>query len=164
MQCSSCRTQLPEEATYCPACGALTPYGVSKYRVAPYDPTAVSFPYDASLQAPPPATGYGSPPYGVPLQNPYEPLNPYAISLHPYTFPPPANPRGRLNKALLIASIAVVLVIVVGGVVGLSIMRSTTGVAPTPTPTTVPYPSMSSAYSGSVHNITYNQSANMVLM
>jgi zinc-ribbon domain len=29
MQCSSCGAQVPEDATYCPECATLTPYGIS---------------------------------------------------------------------------------------------------------------------------------------
>jgi len=163
MQCSSCGTQLPGGAAYCPVCATLTPYGISQSKATPDGPTSVSSP---SYPPPPPITpitDYGSPPYGVPPQNPYEPHNPYTAPSAP---PPPANPRRKPNnKVLLIASIVAALVIVIGGVIGLAIVHNANQVTATPTPTAtpVPYPALSSAYSGSVHNTTYNQNANMVL-
>lgn len=36
MRCSSCGTELPAQATYCPACGAVTPYQVSDSGVSPF--------------------------------------------------------------------------------------------------------------------------------
>ncbi len=113
MQCNSCGTQLPEEVAFCPACGALTPYEVSESGVAPYDPTAVPYPSGAPQQAPP-ATDYGSPPYGVPPQNPYEPLNPYAVPLQVPPPPPTQHPGKRIG--IIVGAVLIVLLLIGGGV------------------------------------------------
>ena len=111
MQCGSCGTQLPEGVAFCPACGALTPYRVSESGVAPYDLTAVSSPTGAPLQAPP-ATDYGSSPYGGPPQNPYEPLNPYAV---PLQAPPPPSPRRPGNRIGIIVGVVLLVLLLIGG-------------------------------------------------
>src|SRR5579864_309776 len=91
MRCSSCGTELPERVVYCPTCGAVTPYQVSGSGVSPYDLTAVSSPSATSEFKP--ATDYGSPPYGLSSQNPYEaPLPP----------PPPSRPHSHIKFGLLI--------------------------------------------------------------
>jgi len=116
MQCNSCGTQLPEGVAFCPACGALTPYRVSESGVAPYDLTAVSSPSGAPQQAPP-ATDYGSPPYGVPPQNPYEPLNPYAVPLQAPPPPPTQRPGNRIG--IIVGVVLLVLLLIGGGVFAL---------------------------------------------
>ena len=63
----------------------VTLYRVSDSGVLPYGPTSAVSPSGAPLQAPSPSSDYGSPPYGVPLQNPYEQLIP----------PPPRALRTR---------------------------------------------------------------------
>ena len=119
MQCNSCGSQLPVDGGYCPACGAVTPYNISASGVSPYDPTAASSPSGAPLQAPPP-TDYGYPPYGIPQQNPYEPLNPYEAPLRP---PPPKRRRVWLWLVLVVL---VVLVGLYGGVKALVSQPSVT--------------------------------------
>jgi hypothetical protein len=79
MQCNSCRSQLPVGVAYCPTCGAVTLYNLSDSEVSPYDLTAVASSAGAPQQAPSPSMVYGSPPYGVPRQNPYTPVNPYEV-------------------------------------------------------------------------------------
>ena len=116
MQCSSCGTQLPMEVAYCPTCGAVTPYNVSRSEIAPYDLTAVSSSSSAPPQAPPPPTQYGSPPYGVPQQNPYEPLNPYAV---PLQAPPPPQPRRQIwRRPLIVLGSVSGVVLTAIGVIG----------------------------------------------
>ncbi len=111
MQCHSCGTQLPMGAAHCPTCGAVTPYRVSESGISPYDLTAASFP--SSAPAPPPSsTDYGSPPYGVSQQNPYEPLNPYAVPLP--APPPPPRPRWGWRVVLPLVAIAAFLVSLIG--------------------------------------------------
>ena len=89
MQCGSCGTQLANGMAYCPTCGELTPYQISNSGGSPYDLTAASSSYNAPVQTPPPPpTDYHSLPYGVPPQNPYEPLNPYAVPLQAPSPPP----------------------------------------------------------------------------
>ncbi len=104
MQCNSCGSQLPVDGGYCPACGAVTPYNISASGVSPYDPTAASSP----------PTDYGYPPYGMPQQNPYEPLNPYTAPPQPPS-PPPS--RRHLKISLLLGvGVLVLLLASVGGV------------------------------------------------
>src|SRR5712691_1430270 len=104
MYCHSCGTQLPEAVAYCPACGALTLYRVFESGVGPYDPTALSSPSAAPLHAPP-APNHGYPLYEVPVQNPYEPPNPYAV---PLQAPPPKRP---LKTGLLLVAVVLVLIL-----------------------------------------------------
>ena len=99
MECSSCKIQLPVGVAYCPNCGAVTPYKIYESGIAPSDLTVASSSYGAPLQAPPPPTQYGSPPFGVPQQNPYEPLNPYAV---PSQAPSPPQPHRQGWRRLLI--------------------------------------------------------------
>ena len=124
--------------------------------------------------------------------SPYAPTDPYAAPppippASPYTPPPGSQTR---NKLFLIVGITAVLVIVSAG--GLyAALRNTGGITsatatttpPTPTailptPTAIPptptampsptpqsssYPAITNAYSGSVHNTTYNKDADMAL-
>lgn len=116
MQCSSCGTQLPMEVAYCPNCGAVTPYHGSRSEIAPYDLTAVSSPSSAPLQAPPPPTHYGSPPYGALEQNPYEPLNPYAVPLQAAS---PRQPRRQAwRRPLMVLGSVSGVVLTAFGVIG----------------------------------------------
>ncbi|HEV2583885.1 MAG TPA: zinc ribbon domain-containing protein [Ktedonobacteraceae bacterium] len=97
MQCSSCGTQLPDEAAYCPTCGSVTPSQVSSSGVSPSDPTSV----------------YTS--YGDSSKNPYAADDPYAA---PLTAPPPPPVRRRSPPAAMIALLIalVLLVIAAGGI------------------------------------------------
>src|ERR1700737_3744514 len=105
MQCSSCGTELPLGVAYCPTCGAVTPYRVSESGISPYDLTSASSPSGTPLYAPPPpSTDYGSPPYGVAQQNPYQALNPYAAPP-----PPPPPPPHRHGKFGLIIGVVVLV-------------------------------------------------------
>ncbi len=80
MQCSLCGTQLPMGVAHCSTCGAVTPYDVSHSAISPYEPTTVSS-SGVPSQTPPPLIQNVPPPYEVPQQNPYGPLNPYATPL-----------------------------------------------------------------------------------
>ena len=159
MQCNSCGTPIPQNAAYCPVCATPTPYGISQSRVTPTFISPPSYPPPPPVE---PTTDYGSHPYGESLQNPYKQLDPYSASKQPHTSPPSPVPPRRSNKIPLVAIIAAALVIVVGGAAWLISSASHTFMLP-PTPTPVPYPHLSSAYSGSVHNTTYGQSAHMAL-
>lgn len=66
MQCSSCGTQLPAGAAYCPICGAAASFSASNSKETPHGPPAMSFPPGAPEHKP--AAAYGPPPYGVPPQ------------------------------------------------------------------------------------------------
>ncbi len=90
MHCISCGTSLPMGAAHCPTCGVVTPYNISSSGASPYDYTvASSF---SGVPQPKPATDYGSPPYGVPPQNPYDLLNPYQVP------PPPPYSASSQNR------------------------------------------------------------------
>jgi regulation of enolase protein 1 (concanavalin A-like superfamily) len=104
--CSKCGSSLAADVRFCPQCGTPTSSYSSNFGASPYVPTAASFRSGAPLHKP--ATDYGSPPYGVPQQNPYEPLNPYEVPLRP---PPP--PR-QVKIGLLIGVVGLVLLL--GGV------------------------------------------------
>jgi len=94
MQCSTCGTQIPAGAAYCPTCGAVTPYSVSTSGVSPSDPTSVF-------------TSYGE--SGASSQHPYPSLNPYAA---PPTPPPPPPRRRTLSAGRMVLLIVLVLLIV----------------------------------------------------
>ena len=106
MQCNSCGTQLPEGAAFCPTCGA----GVSESGRTPYYPTAAPSPSGAPVQTPSPPSDHGSPPYGSPQQNPYEPLNPYAAPM------PPPPPRRKVKIGLIIGVVVLALILASAGV------------------------------------------------
>ena len=88
MRCRSCGTELPMGAAFCPTCGVVTLYNVSDAEGSENDPTVASaFPAGALPYKP--VTDYGSPSYGVPLQNPYEQL-----------IPPPPPMRGLRARSV----------------------------------------------------------------
>ena len=111
--CSKCGSSLAADVRFCPQCGTSTSSYYSNSGASPYDLTAASSSSGAPLQAPPTATDYGSPPYGMPPQNPYEPLTPYEA---PLQAPPPPSPRRPVKMGLLIGVVVLVLVLVSGGV------------------------------------------------
>lgn len=110
MQCSNCGTEIPVGAAYCPTCGAVTPNKVSETGVSPYDYTAASSPYPESpiAPSPPPGTNYGSPTYGIPQQNTYQPTGPYPTPLPP--------PRRKVNIGLIIGAVVLVLLVAGAGI------------------------------------------------
>ena len=107
--CSKCGSSLAADVLFCPQCGTPTSSYDSNSAASPYDPTAASFHSSAPQHKP--ATDYGSPPYGVLPQNPYEPPNPYEAPLRP---PPPPPPKRR--RVWLVLVVLVVLVGLYGGV------------------------------------------------
>jgi hypothetical protein len=98
---------------YCLNCGEVAPDKTSEAGISSYDYTVASSPYAMPLQAPPPPppTSYGSPTYGAPTQNPYQPLNPY----DPYT-PPMPPPRRKGKIGLIIGIVVLVLILVSIGI------------------------------------------------
>nr|HET6904673.1 hypothetical protein [Ktedonobacteraceae bacterium] len=113
--CSKCGSVLAANADilFCPQCGTPTPSYYANTAASLHEPTASAAP----LQPPPQtsATDYGSNPYGAPLQNPYEPSNPYEapLPLSPLPPPPPPpSPSRRPKFGLLIGIVALVLIIV----------------------------------------------------
>ncbi len=136
MKCSACGAQLPAGVAYCPNCGTPTPAYYAPSGTSPNNPTVSS----SSESIPPPYTNYGSESYGA--QNPYEapppPPNPYntpvpdsyASSTVPQYAPqyapppvppaPPAPKPGGNRTGLIIGIIALVLILIVGGVLALA--------------------------------------------
>lgn len=108
--CSKCGSALAADMRFCPQCGTLTFSHSSNSGASLYEPTSLTAPSKTPAQIP--STDYGSNPYGVPLQNPYEPLNPYETPLSP----PPPLPSRRPKFGLLIGLVALILVLVSGGV------------------------------------------------
>ncbi|HEY0755195.1 MAG TPA: zinc ribbon domain-containing protein [Ktedonobacteraceae bacterium] len=94
MQCSTCGTQLPQGAAYCPTCGSTTPYQLSSSEISPSDATMIS----SSTQ---------SAPYSYPLPNPYD--------TPPFVPPPPPPPRQRRFSGFNIALLIVILLLLIGG-------------------------------------------------
>src|SRR5262249_13643132 len=127
MQCRSCRTELPVGATFCPTCGVK----VSNATVS--ENTSIGASSSSGTPEHEPATGYGSPLYGIPRQYPYTPVNPYEIPRQP---PPPPPPRRRVKISLLITvGVLVLLLACIGGVTLLS-QSAQNSVQNTATPTT----------------------------
>ena len=116
MQCSTCSTELPVGAAYCPTCGSVTPYQTSSSGASPADPTIY--------------TSYGD--AGESSQNPYgdageSSQNPYLLTPNPYAAPatappPPPVRRRRPSGAVIALLIVLVLLIVAGG--GLLYLRT----------------------------------------
>lgn len=102
MNCSSCGTQLPQQATHCPQCGVVTQYSYATAQAAPDDPTVITSPETMAQQSSP-STGYGSTTY----QNPYDP---YLIGQ-----PPPPPPRQRSSGGFVAVAILLVLLVIGAG-------------------------------------------------
>ncbi len=132
MKCNACGMQLPAGVAYCPDCGTPTPTYYATSGASPNNPTVSS---SGENTPPPPYTNYGSQSYGT--QNPYEappPPNPYdtpapnsyASSTVPQYAPPslppsPPTPKPGGNRTgLIIGLIALVLLLIVGGVLALA--------------------------------------------
>ncbi|HXX78351.1 MAG TPA: family 16 glycoside hydrolase [Ktedonobacteraceae bacterium] len=149
MNCSACGAQLPAGVAYCPNCGTPTPAYYAPSGTAPNNPTMSS----SSESIPPPYTNYGSQPYGT--QSPYDapppPPNPYntpappsyASSTIPQYTPPPVSPPPTAPKpsgnrtGLIIGLVALVLLLIVGGVFAL-VHAGSQGTATSVTPTVPP--------------------------
>lgn len=114
MQCRSCGIELPERAAFCPRCGVTTPYNVPGSGASPHESTAT--PSSSSAPEYKPATAVAAFPYGVPLPNPYAPVNPYEVPLQP---PPPPPRRRRVKMSLLIGLGVLVLLLACAGSVAL---------------------------------------------
>ncbi len=107
--CSKCGSVLPADADilFCPQCGTPTSYYYSNATASSHEPTASATPFQSPSQIS--STDYGSNPYGTPLQNPYEPSNPYDA---PLPLSPPPSPPRRPKFGLLIGIVILVLIIV----------------------------------------------------
>ena len=121
--CRKCGSSLAADVRFCPQCGTSTSSYYSNSGASPDDLTAASSSSGAPRQAPPTSTDYGSPPYGMPQQNPYEPRNPYEA---PLQAPPPPSPRRPVKRGLLIGVVVLVLVLLSGGVFAF-LLRGTKG-------------------------------------
>src|SRR5690348_14394498 len=94
MQCSSCGTQIPVGAAFCPNCGRVTPYQMSDSSVTPDTPTSLS-----------------SSPHTPPYQSSaYPPLNPYEVSVPPPPPPPPQHRRLSVGRAILLIILMLLLI------------------------------------------------------
>ncbi len=98
--CSKCGSSLAADVSFCPQCGTPTSSYYSESGASPYEPTALKPPSQI------PSTEYGSNPYGVPLQNPYEPFNPYAVPA------PPPPPKRQRKSSMLIGILSGIIVTV----------------------------------------------------
>ena len=145
MKCSACGMQLPAGVAYCPNCGTPTPAFYAPTGTTPNNPTVSS---SADNTPPPPYTNYGSQQYGT--QSPYDapppPPNPYNTPPPPayypgkeqqYVTPPPSKPRSN-RTGLIIGIVALVLVIIVGGILAISHLGTQQGSSSNGTPTTAP--------------------------
>lgn len=120
MHCISCGSQLSEGAAHCPTCGVGTPYNISRAGASPYDYTVASS--SSGAPQPKPATDYGSPPYGVPPQNPYGPLDPYDVSPKP---PPPSSIRASSRPWVsIVIGVLGLLAVIASGVVSHTVTAS----------------------------------------
>jgi len=152
MKCSACGMQLPAGVAYCPNCGTPTPAFYAPTGTTPNNPT-VSSPADNT--PPPPYTNYGSQQYGT--QSPYDapPPPPNAYNTPPppayypgkeqqFVTPPPAKPRGN-RTGLIIGIVALVLVVIVGGILAIPHLGGTSGGTANVTPTVAPAQATESA-------------------
>ena len=149
MNCSSCGTQIPAEATSCPWCGAAAPQYYSYSGTVSSDPTIPAQPYAAPPQ--PPSTAYGAQPYGGTPQppSPYSVPPPPPPPYYPYQTPqqiaqrpqgpqgspPPVKRRGN-RTGLIVGAVLLVLVLVVGSIfIAVSRLHSSPASTTTTTPT-----------------------------
>ncbi|MGZ3618416.1 MAG: family 16 glycoside hydrolase [Ktedonobacteraceae bacterium] len=145
MKCSACGMQLPAGVAYCPNCGTPTPAFYAPTGTTPNNPTVSS---SADNTPPPPYTNYGSQQYGA--QSPYDapppPPNSYNTPPPPayypgkeqqYVTPPPSKPRSN-HIGLIIGIVALVLVVIVGGILAISHLGTQQGSSTNVTPTTAP--------------------------
>lgn len=155
MKCSACGAQLPAGVAYCPNCGTPTPAYYAPSGTTPNNPTVSS----SSENIPPPYTNYGSQSYGS--QYPYDappPPNPYntpppdsyvsnnAVQYAPPPVPPPppAPKPGGNRTGLIIGIVALVLILLVGGVLVL-VHAGSQGNTASVTPTVPPAQSTGTA-------------------
>ncbi len=105
MNCRVCGSPLPEGATHCPRCGAVTSYSFATTAAAPDDPTVASSPETAAPPPPPNASG------SFPYQTPFDP---YQVA--PLAPPPPSPPRRSKRIGLLVGAVLLTLLLIGGGV------------------------------------------------
>lgn len=98
MNCRVCGTPLPEGATHCPRCGAMTSYYSATTLAPPDDPTVAS-------SLPPPSNVSGSSPY----HNPYESSHVTPLA------PPPPSPQQRGKRIGLIVGAVLLTLLLIGG-------------------------------------------------
>jgi len=165
MQCRTCGAPLPSGAAFCTNCGAATPYNLSGQAIpgaqpaAPsqYQPNNEPLPAYNPAQFPPQPgqagiaqTVYGGSSYDAPTENNYAPpppppLNPYGAPYAPTpgSFIPPGQPPRRQGPkvGLIIGIVAIVLLLVAGGIIAIFASRnntnspaSTAGVSPSGSP------------------------------
>src|SRR5215470_10411419 len=145
MQCRSCGAVLPSRAAFCTNCGAATPYNISGQPGAQpagpsqYQPIDPSSPPYSPPPTPQPGIAFTvseAPSYGTPPPNPYgtpgepgaytappPPPTPYGgqYAPAPGSFIPPNQPPRRQgpNIGLIIGIVAIVVLLVAGGLVAL---------------------------------------------
>jgi eukaryotic-like serine/threonine-protein kinase len=177
MNCSNCGFPIPEGATYCPRCGALSTTSYGPGGATPADPTVASSP---DIPPPPPSTSYGEPAYGTGQSNPYNtpssgvdlsnPYNTPSSPYSPYGYVPPSSPqppspapapRGRGNRMLLFIIPLLVVILVLGGVLALVLHSKTSGNSSQNATTPTPALSASQMTATAQANLTATASANL---
>jgi hypothetical protein len=135
MNCSACGRQLPAGVIYCPNCGTPSPAYYAPAGTTPDNPTVSS---SSSNVPPPPYTNYGSQPYRMPSPYNTTPPAPYVSNGEVQLIPPPPPSQRRGNRTgIIIGVVALVLVIIVGGVLAVSHL-GTQGSSTSATPTVAP--------------------------
>ncbi|HVB72411.1 MAG TPA: zinc-ribbon domain-containing protein [Ktedonobacteraceae bacterium] len=154
MQCSRCGTPVQQGMAFCPNCG--TPYtpaqmasGGAPASSPQYDPTvAAPRPYDPTVAVPPPYAGQGFQPplnpapggynaqagYGTPPPPPNAYVPPYAPP--PGAFMPPNQPPQKKgpNVGLIIGIVALLIVLIGGGLLAVKAFSHPQGQTNSPTP------------------------------
>jgi hypothetical protein len=137
--CSKCGSSLAADVLFCPQCGTPTSSYYSESGASPYEPTTLKPPSQI------PSTDYGSPLYGAPSQNPYEPLNPYEA-------PPP--PRQRLGLRVVLTVVIAAFVILVSAI-GLDVVSHNQAAGVVAATATIPHQVTGSA-TATASSITVN--------
>ena len=148
MQCRTCGAPLPSGAAFCTNCGTATPYNLSGQAIpgaqpagpSQYQPNNEPLPSYNPAQSPPQPgqagiaqTVYGGPSYDAPTENNYAPpppppFNPYGAPYAPTpgSFIPPGQPPRRQGPkvGLIIGIVAIVLLLVAGGIIAIFATRN----------------------------------------
>jgi regulation of enolase protein 1 (concanavalin A-like superfamily) len=103
--CSHCGSALASTINFCPNCGTPTASYYANAGSSQLDPTVPASGADNRQQKV--STDYGSPPYGVPDQSPYDQFNPY-IPLPP---PPPGHRRSGLMVGIISGIVVAILIL-----------------------------------------------------